>query len=508
MPGDNTAPGYFSPAIIGTIAPKSGQVFLVKAGKMVENGVGGLGKILVVDDSDDIRLLLTETLTRNGYAVVSAGDGEEGVRTYFEHPNVCLVITDMDMPVLNGLGLIKKLRAAKAGVPIVVLSGRNDEDTAIRAVHAGADDYIVKDENIRDEILLHARKVFELRKITDENKRLYALLEARNRFIKKTFGRYMSDEVVEKLLESPDGLKLGGESLKATVMMTDLRGFSAVSEAYGPEIVMDMLNGYLKEMTGIISKHSGVINEIIGDALLVLFGAPVSRPDDAARAIACAVEMQLAMENVNRRNRELGLMELVMGIGMNTGMVVAGNIGSDIRAKYAVVGSVVNLAGRVESLTVGGQILATESVLKDAGAEVQTGGEFLIPFKGFGKPSLLYDVMGIKGKFNLSLPNKDMRFAELKSGIAVECETLKEKHSTGEKFHAAITGLAGKGALIRPDKQLAPFSNIKLSLTGNLASGREAPLYAKVTKEHGDGTYEVTFTFIPREIRDLFSKLV
>ncbi len=467
----------------------------------------GLGKILIVDDSDDIRLLLTETLTRGGYSVISAENGKEGAEKYFQHTDISLVITDMDMPVLDGLGLLAKLRAAKSEVPILVLTGRKDEDSAIKAVHAGADDYIVKDGNIRDEILLHARKVFEIRKITNENKRLYAQLEARNQFIQKIFGRYMSGEVVEKLLESPDGLKLGGESVKATVMMTDLRGFSSISEAYSAETIVDMLNGYLKDMTGIISKHSGVINEIIGDALLVLFGAPVSRPDDAARAIACAVEMQLAMEQVNRRHRESGLVELVMGIGLNTGTVVAGNIGSDIRAKYAVVGSAVNLAGRVESLTVGGQILATESVLKDAGVEVQTDGEFFIPFKGFSKPTMIYDVMGIKGQFDLSLPEKRMKFALLRPPIAVECEILEEKHSSGEKFPAIIAGLSEKGGLIHPDKPLAPFFNVKLSLTGALKSGREAPLYAKITKDRRNGEYEAHFTFIPREIRDLFLEL-
>lgn len=478
-----------------------------ESGGMVENGIGGLGKILIVDDSEDIRLLLTGALARAGYTVITAENGEDGAEKYFQNPGTSMVITDMDMPVLNGLGFIKKLRDAKADVPIVVLSSRNDEDSAIKAVHAGADDYIVKDGNIREEILLHARKVFELRKITDENKRLYRQLETRNEFIKKTFGRYMSDEVVEKLLEHPDGLKLGGESVKATVMMTDLRGFSAVSEAYGPEVIVDMLNAYLHEMTAIISKHSGVINEIIGDALLVLFGAPVSRPDDAARAIACAIEMQLAMKNVNRRNRELGLMELVMGIGLNTGMVVAGNIGSDIRAKYAVVGPVVNLAGRVESLTVGGQILATASVLKDAATEVKTDGEFFIPFKGFSKPTMIYDVVGINGEFDLSLPVKRMHFCMLKTPITVDCEILEEKHSKGELFQAVITGVADKGGLIRPDKPFAPFYNIKMSLTGELASGREVPVYAKITKDHGDGEYEAYFTFIPREVRDHFTKL-
>lgn len=475
----------------------------------MENGEsGGKGKILVVDDSEDIRYLLAETLRYGGYSVIEAENGSQGAEQYFQNEDVRLVITDMDMPVMNGLGLIRQLRAAKAEVPIVVLTGRKDEDTAIKAVHAGADDYIIKDGNIRDEILLHARKVFEVRKIADENKRLYAQLEARNRFIKKTFGRYMSDEVVEVLLESPDGLKLGGEGLNATVMMTDLRGFSAISESYPPAIVMEMLNGYLKEMTDVIAKHSGVIIEIVGDALLVLFGAPVPRPGDADRALACAVEMQLAMENVNRRHREQGRAELEMGVGINTGMVVAGNIGSDVRAKYGVVGSAVNLAGRVESFTVGGQILVTESTLKAASLEVATGGEFLIPFKGFDQPSVIYEVTGVKGKYNLSLPEKKAAPVELKSALALECEMLEGKRISGEKFRAEMTALFDKGAFIRSEKPLAVFSNIKISLAGEFHFGREAPLYAKVVAAPGGGpVHEVHFTFIPREVRDLFGQL-
>jgi len=476
---------------------------------MKDGGKRSEGKILVVDDSPDIRELLTETLLSHNYAVIDAVDGNDGFRKFTANPDICFVITDMDMPVLNGLELIHKIRETNTEVPIVVLTGRKEVATAIKVIHAGADDYILKDENIREELLIHTRKVFEKRKITDEIKRLNVQLNLRNEFIKKTFGRYMSDEVVEKLLESPDGLKLGGETLKVTIMMTDLRGFSAISEKYPPATVVDMLNSYLKDMTDVISKYSGTINEIIGDAMLVLFGAPTTRPDDADRALACALEMQLAMEGVNKRHRERNLPELEMGIGINTGNVVAGNVGSEIRVKYAVVGSNVNLAGRVESFTVGGQILITEATLNDCSARVDTGGEFHVPFKGIEKPVTIYELTGIRGNYNISLPAKQLNFVLLKRELPVTFEVLEGKHSSGEKSRGEITHLAEKYAVLHATEPLAPLSNLKITVPDGFETGREAILYAKVLRGRKDmpSGHEINFTFIPPEIGAFFETL-
>lgn len=126
-------------------------------------------------------------------------------------------------------------------------------------------------------------------------------------------------------------------------MMTDLRGFTAIGEQLPAEDVVGMININLEVMTGIIFKYQGTIDEFIGDAILVIFGAPVLRDDDALRAVACALDMQLAMHEVNERNKAAGYPEVAMGIGINTGSAVVGNIGSRKRVKYGVVGSSVNL---------------------------------------------------------------------------------------------------------------------------------------------------------------------
>ena len=159
-------------------------------------------------------------------------------------------------------------------------------------------------------------------------------LEKHNRFIRHTFGRYLSDDIVDNLLDHPEGLKLGGETRLVTILMSDLRGFTSMSKRLVPEQVVAILNRYLGAMVEVIGRHQGTIDEFIGDAILVIFGAPVRRADHAESAVACAVSMQLAMDPLNEANRRDGLPELEMGIGVNTGEVVVGNIGSDTRAKY------------------------------------------------------------------------------------------------------------------------------------------------------------------------------
>jgi class 3 adenylate cyclase len=188
-------------------------------------------------------------------------------------------------------------------------------------------------------------------------------LEVRNQFIQRVFGRYLSEEIVDTLLESPDALNVGGEKRSITILMSDLRGFSTLSERLPPEQVVKLLNNYLGAMTDVIVAHDGTIDEFIGDAILVFFGAPILRHDDCARAVACAVAMQRAMADVNVWNAANDLPEIQMGIAVNRGDVVVGNIGSMKRAKYAAVGAQVNLASRIQSYAAGGEIVVTESVL-------------------------------------------------------------------------------------------------------------------------------------------------
>ncbi|NVM25550.1 MAG: adenylate/guanylate cyclase domain-containing protein, partial [Desulfobacterales bacterium] len=228
-------------------------------------------------------------------------------------------------------------------------------------------------------------------------------LEKSSELVKKIFGRYLSTEVMKSLLEDPLALELGGERRKVTIMMTDLRGFSALAERLEPEQVVQMLNNYLEVMVDIILQYNGTINEIIGDALLVIFGAPQQMPDRAQRAIACAIEMQNAIKEVNEQNQDMGSPELEMGIGLNDAEVIVGNVGSRKRSKYGVVGSGVNMTSRIESYTVGGQILVSESVRKEAGEVLRIDDQMEVHPKGAETPFTIYNVGGISGRYNLTL---------------------------------------------------------------------------------------------------------
>lgn len=223
------------------------------------------------------------------------------------------------------------------------------------------------------------------------------LLELRNQFIRRVLGQYISEPVAEALLESPEKLELGGERRRVTLMMTDLRGFTELSTRVEPEEVVRILNDYLGIVIEIINKFGGTIDNIIGDALLVLFGTPVAKQDDALRAVACAVEMQRAVMAMKPG-------EVAMGVGISTGDVVVGNIGTHRFRKYSVIGNAVNLAARIEAFTLGGQILICEDTLQEVKADVRVDGRMRVKVKGIPGPVFIYEVGGVQGPYRVELP--------------------------------------------------------------------------------------------------------
>jgi adenylate cyclase len=211
-------------------------------------------------------------------------------------------------------------------------------------------------------------------------------VEAQNRLIAKVFGRYTSDAIVSRLLESPEALKMGGETRKVTVLFADLCGFTPLCTEIDPQQVVRLLNIHFGAMTDIIMSHGGTIDEFLGDAILAIFGAPILAEDDAQRALVCAIAMQHAMEGVNRQLSDEDLPTLQMGIAVHTGEVVAGNIGSQRRAKYGIVGSTVNLVTRIEEFTSGGQILCSADTLREVGDLLDFDERMEIPGKGGTEP--------------------------------------------------------------------------------------------------------------------------
>src|SRR5207249_4548585 len=206
------------------------------------------------------------------------------------------------------------------------------------------------------------------------------------------------------LLDSPEGLQLGGEKRRVTMLMSDLRGFTSLAGRLAPEQVVAMLNRYLGTMVEIIMQYQGTIDEFIGGAIFVIFGAPVWREDDTQRAVACAVAMQLAVAAVNGVSGQAGLPNVEMGIGVHTCEVVVGNIGSHKRTKYGVVGSHVNLTSRIQSYTVGGQILISEATRHEVESLVQISRHMEVEAKGIVEPITLYELRSIGGAYNLFLP--------------------------------------------------------------------------------------------------------
>ncbi len=421
-----------------------------------------------------------------------------------------VILQDLVMPEMEGLRLVRYFRAnpATRDVPLIVLSSKEEPRTKAEAFALGANDYMVK---LPDRLEVIARIRYHSRgyiNLLERNEAYNALLESqrqleiRNQFIRKTFGRYLSEDVVDSLLKSPEGTRLGGEKRRVTIMMSDLRGFTAISERLPAEHVLNMINHYLETMTEIILRYQGTIDEFIGDAILVIFGAPILREDDARRAVACAVEMQLAMSEVNARNRASGYPEVAQGIGINTGDLVVGNIGSEMRSKYGVVGRNVNLTGRIESYTVGGQILISESTREACGEILRIDDAIEIVPKGVKAPIHVFEIGGIGGPHALFLPEKkEMTLPELPRPVPVRFDVLKDKYIQEAPIQGMVTRLSREMADIETETPLSRFTDIRLIFLNAEGKAAVEDLYAKVIRQSAEDTpvLRVRFTSMPPE---------
>jgi PAS domain S-box-containing protein len=351
--------------------------------------------------------------------------------------------------------------------------------------------------------------VSDRKRVEAELKRLAEQVELRNRFIRETFGRYLTDEVVSTVLESPAGLQMGGEKRKVTMMMTDLRGFTSLSERLAPQRVVTLLNRYLTAMVSIIKQYQGTIDEFIGDAIFVLFGAPVWQEDDAQRAVACAVAMQLAMDAINEQNRQEDLPEIEMGIGLHTGQVVVGNIGSPERTKYGVVGKHVNLTSRIQSYTVGGQILISETTRQEVGRILKPGKHVEVTLKGIEHPVTIYEVLGIGGPHKLLLPDPAEALVPLADEIPLRYEVVDGAQLNGEMSKGSLTKVSCKGAEARLENPVPTLSNLKMHLIGSGDKKLPGTLYGKVlgAVPGNDAGVSIRFTSVSPEIETLLRGL-
>jgi len=210
-------------------------------------------------------------------------------------------------------------------------------------------------------------------------------------FISNTFGRYVDQQIAEELMRRPEATRLGGQKREVAILISDIRGFTTISESLSPDAVISMLNHYFSHMVEVIKKRKGIIVDFFGDGVLVFFD-PLDRPVETTiqRAIQCAMEMQHEMESFNCEMAKQGLPELEMGIGLNAGQVVVGNIGSEARAKYGIVGSEVNLTQRIQEVAKGGEVVISSSIYNSSQEHLHIKKSFDVKLKGVHRPVNLY----------------------------------------------------------------------------------------------------------------------
>ena len=227
--------------------------------------------------------------------------------------------------------------------------------------------------------------------IAVENARAHERL-AREEVARANYSRFLPEYVVKQMLENPESFKLGGVNQTITILFADIRGFTSISEHAAPEKIVSLLNRYFSAMTDIIFAHGGTLDKYLGDGLMALFGAPTTTPEDASNALNAAVAMQRRLLGINMELRQDGLSEVGVGIGLHTGDVIVGYIGSERRSEYTAIGDAVNTASRLESNAKGGQILISDATAKAARSRYKLLPRDPITVKNREQPVVLWEV--------------------------------------------------------------------------------------------------------------------
>jgi class 3 adenylate cyclase len=464
-------------------------------------------KILVVDDEDDVRLLFKARFRREirsgDYEFEFASNGEEALEKLAASKDVHLVLSDINMPKMDGLTLTSRISEFERPIRTVIISGYGDMANIRTAMNRGAFDFLTKPLDFQDLSATLVKTIGSLEQALEalEAAELARTLSERVQFVRDTFGRYVTDEVVEALLDSPDGLSLGGETRHVSVLMSDLRGFTPLSERLEAHSVVELLNCYLEAMFEVIAAHGGTVIEILGDGIFALFGAPFALENSARSATRCALDMQRRLAEVNQQLESRGLPQVEMGIGVNSGDAVVGNIGSLKRTKYGAVGSVVNLTARIESLTVGGQVLLSGVAAELAGSDLEVADTQTIRPKGVQGDVVIHDVSGLGDEPGLSLESVEAPPEALREPIDVRLWMIEGGRVSDAVHHGKILGASSREASIALEEGLAPRTNVRLRVRqgGEDLAGE---IYGKVsTRQVADGPVLIHLTSVAPEVR-------
>jgi class 3 adenylate cyclase len=330
--------------------------------------VDAAARLLIVDDNKVNRLLMARSVQMQGHIAALAENGLVALEMLHREP-FDLLLLDIEMPEMDGFSVLEELKAdvQLRDLPVIVTTSVEGLDNVVRCIGLGAEDYLSKPVN---PVLLKARigASLEKKRLRDQQKELVR--------------RFATSEVAQDLQQS--GFALGGKRMHASVMFCDIRGFTTLVESQPPEETIDLLNAYYALMFDAISSHGGVVNQMIGDGLMAVFGAPLPLADCAGNAVGAALEMVELIEQFNLERSAARKPAIRIGIGIATGEVVAGYTGTQQRATYTCIGDTVNLAARLEEHTkvAGHGILIDADTQRELTDRVRVEALGAVPLKG------------------------------------------------------------------------------------------------------------------------------
>ena len=303
---------------------------------------------------------------------------------------------------------------------------------------------------------------------------------------------------------------------EVSVLLADIRGFTSLAESRPAEDVVKILNIFFRRMNLAIQRHGGLIDKYMGDAILAVFGVGANPEEHALHAVTCAIAMQIEMEAVNAENLSYGFPEIFIGIGVNSDIVSAGLLGSELHSEYTVIGNGVNLASRIECHCLRGQVLISDQTLAQTGQALDVDVVNRVRVKGKAEPVDLYEVIGLKGDSSMTVPRREIRRnirVELSADLAFQI--LREKQVLPEIHRAKIRDLSSNGMFATSAIKLERLTNIRLVMSLSILSSITTEIYAKITsvRQLADGYgYGIEFTSIDEDsqqvINDLVNRLV
>jgi adenylate cyclase len=269
----------------------------------------------------------------------------------------------------------------------------------------------------------------------------------------------------------------------ATIVLADIRGFATIAESVPPHTLTAMLNRFFEAMGHCIERHGGVIDKFMGDAVMALFGAPERRPDDLLRALACAVDMQHSMVELNREAESRGEPRLYLGVAVNTGAVMAGSFGSQLHSEYTVIGDAVNQVARMEAFSLRGQVLLSESSQAGAREYIEVGPPKRVLVKGSCKPLLLYELRSVNHPHRLEVPQVEVRCSpRVEVDFATTLHPVAGKMVLPQAIQGRVLDLGYNGLLIRLTECLEPGAELVAILSPELGTESIGDLYLRVVR--------------------------